>query len=138
VNSARKKSALDALFTNRQYRARGTRLRIVQMKRWYLPAAALAVALLAVTTPVDAAPCHPNTSHNCLATKPSVSFSSVPDISKEIVSEEPKAEKPATQSLEAPPITTYTGPMVGIDTMVRAPTVGYYWSLDPDSQSQTH
>jgi hypothetical protein len=40
-----------------------------------------------------------------------------------------------TQTLEAAPITTYTGPTVGVSTMARAPTVGYYWSLEPESDT---
>jgi hypothetical protein len=61
-------------------------------------------------------------------------FSAVPDISRRIVSEEPAAEKPRV--LEAPPITTYTGPTVGVSTMAHAPTIGYHWSLEPDSKNQ--
>jgi len=56
--------------------------------------------------------------------------------SRQIVGDEPSAKKPPTSTLEAPPITTYTGPTVGINSMARAPTVGYYWSLEP--QTDTH
>ncbi len=71
--------------------------------------------------------------HNCFDAPGTVNFTTVPDISKQIVSEEPTAEKPKTNVLEAPPITTYTGPTVGVSSMAHAPTVGYYWSLEPDS-----
>ena len=54
---------------------------------------------------------------------------------REIVSEEPVAAKPTTRTLEAPPITTYTGPTIGVSSMARAPTVGYYWSLEPETDT---
>ena len=44
--------------------------------------------------------------------------------------------KPNTRTVEAPPITTYTGPTAGYSSMARVPTVGYYWSLEP--QADTH
>lgn len=94
----------------------------------------LAVAAFLTAGPVAGASCYPKTNRNCFAA-PAISFRSVPDISKKIVGEEPKAEKPVTQTLDAPPITTYTGPTVGVDSMVHAPTVGYYWSLDPDTDT---
>ena len=51
---------------------------------------------------------------NCLTMPAAINFSSVSDISKQIVSEEPAAAKPTTRTLEAPPITTYTGPTLGV------------------------
>ena len=84
---------------------------------------------------VDAASCAAKTRHNCLNIPATVNFSSVPEISKEIVSEEPAAAKPTTRTLEAPPITTYTGPTIGVSSMARAPTVGYYWSLEPETDT---
>jgi hypothetical protein len=105
------------------------------MKRWIVTAVTLGIAVCAAPSRFAVASCLPKTNGHCLEAPPTISFSSVPDISKEIVSEEPRTEKPVTQTLEAPPISTYTGPMVGVDTMVRAPTVGYYWSLDPDTNT---
>ncbi len=64
-----------------------------------------------------------------------LNFSSVPAISKQIVSDERAPATPVTRTLEAPPITTYTGPTVGVSTMARAPTVGYYWSLEPETDT---
>ncbi len=85
---------------------------------------------------VDAASCNAKSHHDCLSMPGTVSFSTVPDISQQIVGDEPSAKQPPTSTLEAPPISTYTGPTVGINSMARAPTVGYYWSLDPDTSSR--
>lgn len=84
-------------------------------------------------TAAEGASCRAKKNHNCFDTPATVNFSAVPDISKQIVSEEPDAEKPKTSVVEAPPITTYTGPTVGVSSMAHAPTVGYYWSLEPDT-----
>jgi hypothetical protein len=106
------------------------------MKLWVLTALTLVIGAASSASPVDAASCGTKKHGGCLSLPATVNFSSVPDISKQIVSEEPAAEKPNTRTLEAPPITTYTGPTAGFSSMARAPTVGYYWSLEP--QSDTH
>jgi hypothetical protein len=93
----------------------------------------LAICAVSITTAAEAASCRVKKNQNCFDTPATVNFSSVSDISKQIVSEEPAAEKPKTSVLEAPPITTYTGPTVGVSSMAHAPTVGYYWSLEPDT-----
>lgn len=81
-----------------------------------------------------AASCRARNTDNCFNLPSAVNFSTVPDISRQIVSEEPVAAKPSV--VEAPPITTYTGPTVGVSSMAHAPTIGYYWSLEPDSKNQ--
>ena len=106
------------------------------MKFWVLTAVTLAIGAASATSPVDAASCGTKKHANCLSLPATVNFSSVPDISKQIVAEEPAAAKPTTSTLEAPPITTYTGPTAGFSSMARAPVVGYYWSLEP--QADTH
>ncbi len=103
------------------------------MKFWVLTAAILIVSAASAAGTADAASCGTKRHGNCLSLPATVNFSSVPDISKQIVSEEPAAEKPNTRTLEAPPITTYTGPTAGFSSMARAPVVGYYWSLEPDT-----
>ncbi|MGH7047739.1 MAG: hypothetical protein ACREE2_15270 [Stellaceae bacterium] len=104
------------------------------MKPWLLSVVTL--ALVAVTlAPADAAPCAPKAGRKCLDGPAAINLSSVPDISQQIVSEEPDAAPPASHTLDAPPITTYTGPIVGVNSMVHAPTVGYYWSLDPETDT---
>ncbi len=97
--------------------------------------AAVTLAIAGGWAAADAAPCGPKTGRKCFEAPVPINFGSVSDISKQIVSEEPSAKKPPTQTLEAPPITTYTGPTVGVDTMARAPTVGYYWSLEPQTNA---
>jgi hypothetical protein len=84
-------------------------------------------------TPAGAASCRVKKNENCFDPPATINFSAVSEISRRIVSEEPAAGKPKTSVVEAPPITTYTGPMVGVSSMAHAPTVGYYWSLEPDT-----
>jgi hypothetical protein len=93
----------------------------------------LAIGSLSAATAADAAPCRVKKNQNCFDISTAVNFTTVPEISNEIVSQEPAVEKPKTNVLEAPPITTYTGPTVGVSSMAHAPTVGYYWSLEPDT-----
>lgn len=100
------------------------------MKGWGPIAVA---ALVAVATTADAASCRHKKDQNCFDTPPTINFATVPDISKQIVNEEPAPPQPKTSVVEAPPITTYTGPTVGVSPLAHAPTVGYYWSLEPDS-----
>lgn len=98
--------------------------------------AALVFAICAVgcaAATATAASCRLKRGQTCFDPRATINFSAVPDISKEIVRQEPAAEKPKTNVLEAPPITTYTGPTVGVSSMAHAPTVGYYWSLEPGS-----
>jgi hypothetical protein len=93
---------------------------------------ALAVALIAVCTaaPADAGSCLHSKSRNCLKLPASIDFSSVPDISNQIVGGKATVQ-PSLPDLPAPQSETpYTGPMVGISTKARAPTVGYYWSIN--------
>jgi hypothetical protein len=100
----------------------------------------LALALMAGAASgaasADAAPCRVKKNHDCFAAPAAINFSAVSDISRQIVSAEPAVEKPKTSVLEAPPITTYTGPTVGVSSMARAPTIGYFWSLEPDTKNQ--
>ena len=105
------------------------------MKLVVLAALTFVTTVASVAGPADAASCASKKHRNCLNVSATVNFSSVPDISKEIVSEEPVAAKPTTRTLEAPPITTYTGPTIGVSSMARAPTVGYYWSLEPETDT---
>lgn len=98
----------------------------------------IAVALMAYfvcsATSADAASCRAKKNHSCLVATAVVDLSKVPEISREIVRQEPTAAKPKTNIVEAPPITTYTGPLVGVSSMAHVPTVGYSWALEPDSQ----
>lgn len=102
------------------------------MQPW-VPAALVLACCVSAAGGADAASCGPKKNRNCFDAHATVDFSSVPDISKQIVSEEPASDKPSSRTVEAPPITTYTGPTVGVSPMARAPTVGYYWSLEPEA-----
>jgi hypothetical protein len=87
--------------------------------------------VLAPATLADAASCRAKNNQNCFDPPAVINFNAVPEISRQIISEEPAAAKPSV--VKAPPITTYTGPMVGVSSMAHAPTVGYYWSLEPET-----
>jgi hypothetical protein len=95
-------------------------------------ATTLVVAITAVTAAatVEAGPCWPKNSYPCANNGQSIDLSSVPDITKQIVGEESASQsqkKPANSPEAASP---YTGPIVGVTSGKRAPTVGYSWSLE--------
>jgi hypothetical protein len=86
-----------------------------------LSAATIGVILLAGSGALAA--CPPGQTRNC------VNFDLVPEISQQIVSEEPTAASPKAGA-RAKDDKPYTGPTVGIAPGVRrAPTVGYRWAL---------
>ncbi len=101
------------------------------MNSWVPAALAFAVLGAVAAASANAGPCPHSKSRNCLQLPPTIDFSSVPDISGRIVGSEATAGPAAAPSLAAPePASPYTGPMVGISTKARAPTVGYYWSIN--------
>jgi hypothetical protein len=106
------------------------------MRSWGSFALFLTVCALLGAASSYAGSCRTKQHDDCFNMPPAINFSAVSDISRQIVSEEPAGDKPRTNVLEAPPITTYTGPTVGVSSMAHAPTVGYYWSLEPDSKNQ--
>ncbi len=106
------------------------------MKSWGSFALALMACAVFGAASSYAASCRARNNDNCFNMPSAVNFSAVPDISRQIVSEEPVDGKPRASVVEAPPITTYTGPTVGVSSMAHAPTIGYYWSLEPDSKNQ--
>jgi len=77
----------------------------------------------------DARSCRHDGSHNCFSPAP-LDFSSVPEISKEIVGSESNVRPPPAPAIDAKPAPKpYTGPMIGVNSRVGAPTAGYYWSI---------
>jgi hypothetical protein len=59
-----------------------------------------------------------------------LNFSSVPEISNDIVGNQPHArprQKPPIDPQRA--ANPYTGPMIGVESRSGAPIVGYYWSI---------
>ena len=102
------------------------------MKIWVLTALMFALTAGWATTAVDAGPCAREKSRNCFDVPATINFSSVPEISNQIVNEEKIKEKPdANPTKDQPAATPYTGPMIGTSPLKsRTPTVGYYWSLE--------
>jgi hypothetical protein len=98
----------------------------------YRVAVAVLFLLICGGGSVLAGPCGPHSTRNCLKLPPTINFDAVPEISDQIVRQEPVAAAPrkisAAPASEAP--SPYTGPMVGVNSRSRTPTVGYYWSLD--------
>ena len=81
-------------------------------------------------TAAEAGSCAHDKSRNCLDVPATVNFSSVPEISNQIVNQEkiqPGPVKNPAEDASKP----YTGPMIGTNPRPgRTPTVGYYWSLE--------
>src|SRR6516162_410148 len=95
--------------------------------------ATLAFALSAVwaATAADAGPCARDKSRNCFDLPPTVNFSSVSEISNQIVDEEKIKPSPLINPAEGSTSTPYTGPIIGTNPRPgRTPTVGYHWSLE--------
>lgn len=89
--------------------------------RTRLSAATITAVLLAGSGALAA--CPPGQTRNC------VNFDLVPQISEQIVAQEPGAAGPKAGP-RAKADTPYTGPTVGIAPGVRrAPTLGYRWAL---------
>jgi hypothetical protein len=92
-------------------------------------ATTLAIAVAVAGTAANPA-CNAKGPNRCADAGAAVNLSSVPDIASEIVRQEPigsKPDKPATAPAAAAP---YTGPIFGLTSGKRAPTVGYSWSLE--------
>jgi len=102
------------------------------MKVWVPIAVALGLSAVWVATAVNAGPCGRDKSRNCLDLPATINFSSVPEISNQIVKEEKIKPAPLKNPAEgAATSTPYTGPMIGTNPRPgRTPTVGYYWSLE--------
>jgi hypothetical protein len=101
------------------------------MKVWV--STALLFGLSAVTATAGyAGPCARQKASNCFDVPATINFSSVPEISNQIVSEEKIQQKPPKNPAQDPATSTpYTGPMIGTNPRPgRTPTVGYYWSLE--------
>jgi hypothetical protein len=92
----------------------------------------LALTAVLAATAGQAGPCARDSSRNCLNVPATINFSSVPEISNQIVGQEKLKENlQITPSKDEPGTTPYTGPMIGTNPRPgRTPTVGYYWSLE--------
>ena len=94
--------------------------------------AAILAVTVAATLPGVAAKgaCAPKSSYQCVDIGAPVNLSSVPDIAGKIVNEEPVSARHGEPATVSTPPAPYTGPIFGITSGKRAPTVGYSWSLE--------
>jgi hypothetical protein len=101
------------------------------MSAWIATVLAVAITAMAPIAAVNAGPCAPGSTHNCFNIPATINFSSVPEISKQIVSEEKTGQKPQHPAVEPPAPAPYTGPIFGVSPRPgRVPIVGYNWSLE--------
>jgi hypothetical protein len=99
------------------------------MSAWIATALAVAITAISPITAVNAGSCAPGSTHNCFNIPATIDFSSVPEISKQIVGEVRSGEKQTQPTVEPP--APYTGPIFGASPRPgRVPTVGYHWSLE--------
>jgi hypothetical protein len=101
------------------------------MSAWIATALAVAVTAISPITAVNAGSCAPGNTHNCFNIPATIDFSSVPEISKQIVGEAKSEEKQPHSTVEPQAPTPYTGPIFEASPRPgRVPTVGYHWSLE--------
>jgi hypothetical protein len=99
------------------------------MSAW--TATTLAFAIIAATAvAADADSCGPKSPRNCADNGQNIDLNSVPDITKKIVGEEPVVKSQNKPLNEPVPAAPYTGPIFGVTSGKRTPTVGYSWSLE--------
>ena len=90
---------------------------------------ALSVAWAAAA--VKAEPCSRDRSRDCLSLPATINFSSVPEISNQIVNQEKPQQLPKNPAQTEPGAAPYTGPIIGVSPLRgKIPTVGFSWSLD--------
>lgn len=91
----------------------------------------LAIAAVTAAANADAGSCGPKYPYHCTNNTggQSIDLNSVPDITNKIVREEPATQSPQKPVNDPAAASPYTGPIVGITSGKRAPTVGYSWSL---------
>jgi hypothetical protein len=91
----------------------------------------LVVAFTAATVVVaNAGSCGPKSARDCANNGQNIDLHSVPDITQKIIDEEPAIKRPTKPLNEPVPAAPYTGPIFGLTSGKRAPTVGYSWSLE--------
>ena len=101
------------------------------MSAWIATALAIAITAILPITAVNAGSCAPRSTPNCFNIPATIDFSSVPEISKQIVGETKSGEKQPQPTFEPPASAPYTGPIFEASPRPgRVPTVGYRWSLE--------
>jgi hypothetical protein len=99
------------------------------MSAW--TAATLVLAMTAATVvAAEAGPCGPKSLRHCANTGQNLDLNSIPDITQKIIGEEPVIKGKVKLLNEPAPSLPYTGPIFGVTSGKRAPTVGYSWSLE--------
>src|ERR1700720_111154 len=78
-----------------------------QMSAWIATALAVVATAMSTITAVSAGSCGPGSTHNCFNLPTTIDFSSVPEISKQIVSEEKTGQKQKQPTGEPPACSVY-------------------------------
>jgi len=91
------------------------------------PAVALLTSVAA--SAAYAGSCVPALSPAC-AVQPAVDFSLAPDLSRQLVTDDPPAQNGKRPSFDPAAASPYTGPSVGTVPNGRGATIGYRWSTD--------
>ena len=101
------------------------------MSAWIATALTVAITAMSAITAVNAGSCPPGSTHNCFDLPERIDFSSVPEISKQIVSDDNTGQKQKQPTGEPSPPASYTGPIFGVSPRPgRMPVIGYSWSLE--------
>jgi len=100
------------------------------MSAWIATTLVVAITAVTAAATAEAGPCGPKYSYPCASNGQSIDLSSVPDITKKVVGEEPVMQGQKNPVIDPAAASSYTGPIVGVTSGKRAPTVGYSWSLE--------
>ena len=100
------------------------------MSAWIATTLAIAITAVTASKAVNAESCVSRRSYHCANTGFAVDLNAIPDITKKIVSEEPITQKQNKPAIEPAASTPYSGPIVGVTSGKRTPTVGYSWSIE--------
>ena len=101
------------------------------MRGWVPTTLVFALSVVWAAAAVKAEPCSRDKSRNCFNLPATINFSSVPEISNQIVSQEKPQQLPKNPAQTQPGSAPYTGPIIGVSPLRgKIPTVGFSWSLD--------
>ena len=101
------------------------------MRAWVSATLIFALSVVWAAAAVRAEPCSRDNSRSCLNLPATVNFSSVPEISKQIVNQEKPQQLQKNPAQTEPGAAPYTGPIIGVSPLRgKIPTVGFSWSLD--------
>jgi hypothetical protein len=102
-----------------------------QMSAWIATAFAVAITAGSAITAANAGPCGPGSTRDCFNIPARIDFSSVPEISKRIATDEKTGQKQKQAASEPSAPAPYTGPTFGASSRPgRTPLIGYSWSLE--------